>query len=833
MNLEQVKQTLNRLFERHRIVFWYDTNQDLRGEFESLDLPGVTKLELQNKQYQIKYRILREEPKQKFLLYHQGPQPEDSDNWLLDVQLANTTFSADKVSMFVAELGLRPEFIPLVQEHAEFCNVKPRREALKALLNKEDNHNAIRTKMLAVCVGKKTEPRLDHILEELLSELAQDRDEKISLIQDCHLDEFLYQRMERHFGYTSGMPGMRDFVITLFRSCYALSLEEDAELTQEALVFLKRWKDSLSHKPTFEILSEEYAKDPALKRDLQERDFQTLIEIDYFKLVDQKILADLIQHVLERTISVGECARIIWNRRTTHWFGEYSDIYEAVNYASKFIAELDLADLTMQSLNDGIEKYQNTWYLLDQFYRKFIYHVRACKQNTLLKGLIEQIENLYANNFLLALNDNWQKIIDQTVAWEAPSVIRQDGFFDNWVQEYIKHNNKVAVIISDALRFEIGQDIATQIEQENRYSATLEPMLSMLPSYTQLGMASLLPHEQAKIMENGLVEVDGQKTSGKENRSKILSKAIDTGGTAIRSEDFLSLNKEQLSDLFREHNVVYIYHNQIDAAGDALKTEERVFDASQDAVNEILAIMKKYYGLSYTYALITADHGFLYQHRPIDESVYAAVDITGDQIYLRNRRFVVGKSLDENPSAKKFSAQELGLAGEYEISIPKSINRLRLKGSGSRYVHGGTSLQEVVLPVITVHKKRTSDLGSVDVDVITSSTSIITTGQLSVAFYQTEPVSAKLQARTLRVGIYSKDKELISNPEELNFDFTSDNPREREVKLRFVLSRKADDVNNQTVYLLLEEIVPGTAQTREYKSFTYQLRRSFTSDFDL
>jgi len=279
--------------------------------------------------------------------------------------------------------------------------------------------------------------------------------------------------------------------------------------------------------------------------------------------------------------------------------------------------------------------------------------------------------------------------------------------------------------------------------------------------------------------------------------------------------------------------VVYIYHNQIDAAGDALKTEERVFDATQDAVSEILAIMKKYYGLSYTYALITADHGFLYQHRPIDESVYAAVDITGDQVYQRNRRFVIGKGLEENTSAKKFTAQELGLEGEYEISIPKSINRLRLQGSGSRYVHGGASLQEVVLPVITVHKKRTSDLGSVDVDVITSSTSIITTGQLSVAFYQTEAVSAKLQARKLRVGIYSKDKELISNPEELNFDFTSDNPREREVKLRFVLSRKADDINNQTVYLLLEEIVPGTAQTREYKSFTYQLRRSFTSDFDL
>ncbi|MBL6961918.1 MAG: BREX-1 system phosphatase PglZ type A, partial [Anaerolineales bacterium] len=230
--------------------------------------------------------------------------------------------------------------------------------------------------------------------------------------------------------------------------------------------------------------------------------------------------------------------------------------------------------------------------------------------------------------------------------------------------------------------------------------------------------------------------------------------------------------------------------------------------------------------------LITADHGFIYQNRPIDESEFASVDIQGDELHTRNRRFVVGKGLKPTPSAKHFGAEALGLVGDLEISIPKSINRLRLKGSGSRYVHGGASLQEVILPVITVHKKRASDIEVVDVDIITSSSTIITSGQLSVAFYQVEPVSAKCQPRKLRAGIYSKEGDLVSNPEELNFDFTSDNPREREVRVRFVLSRKADDVNNQTVYLKLEEQVPGTSHFKEYRSLPYQLRRSFTSDFD-
>ncbi len=806
-----ITSALEKLFNKHRIVFWYDTKNELRQEFEVLSIPGVEKIELDNNEYGVKYQILREEPKGKFLLYHEGPQPDDLENWLLDVQLAHGTFSADQVSLWMTELGLRQEFSTLVQDHAEFFKAASRREKLKALLSQEDSHNAVRTKMLAVCANSDTEVRIESILEVLLSELANDRDDKISLIKRCDLDTFLWQRMEVHFDYSSETPGIRDFVFDLFKACYVLSLEEEAALTQDALVFIKRWKDSRRHHQAFEILSDQSAKILGIEGDLQKRDFRTLIDLDYFKLIDLKILSDLVHQVVERTISAGECAKIIWNRRTTHWFNEFSHIYEAIYFGSQFIAELDKVDLRMQSLADGVQKYQNTWYLLDQYYRKFIYHVRASKQSTLLQALIEQVENLYSNNYLLTVNDNWQKIIDETRTWDASPILRQDEFFDHWIHEYIKNKNKVAVIISDALRFEIGHELANLIEQEDRYSADLEPMLSMLPSYTQLGMASLLPHEQISIMEDGSVQVDGQNTSGRENRSKILSKTIEDGATAIRSEDFLAMSREEIGDIFRDHNVVYIYHNQIDAAGDTLKTEERVFDASQHAISELFEILKKYYGLSYTYALITADHGFIYQHRPIDESEFASIDIQGDEIHSRNRRFVIGKGLKQNASAKHFRAEELGLTGDYEISIPKSINRLRLKGSGSRYVHGGASLQEVVLPVITVHKKRTSDIDFVDVDVITSSSTIITSGQLSVALYQTKPVSAKLQTRKLKAGIYSKGGDLISNPEELNFDFASENPREREVKVRFVLSRKADDVNNQTVYLKLEEQVPRTS----------------------
>jgi hypothetical protein len=182
---------------------------------------------------------------------------------------------------------------------------------------------------------------------------------------------------------------------------------------------------------------------------------------------------------------------------------------------------------------------------------------------------------------------------------------------------------------------------------------------------------------------------------------------------------------------------------------------------------------------------------------------------------------------------KNFKASELRLSGDFQVMIPKSINRLRQQGSGSRYVHGGAALQEVIIPLIKVNKKSSTATTMVGVDIILSSSSIITAGQISVAFHQTEPVSGKVLPRQLRVGIYSQDGTELSDIHTLTFDLTSENPREREVRKQFILSRKADEANNQTVYLKLEEPDPGTTYFKEYKTQSYQLRRSFTTDFDL
>ncbi|KAA3643966.1 MAG: BREX-1 system phosphatase PglZ type A [Chloroflexi bacterium] len=825
-----VSKALAHLFKEHRIVFWYDAKRELRGEYDALTIPDVVKVEINNNEFGLKYRVLREESHRKFLLYQEGPEPPELENWLLDVQLAHTVFSDDQIVLWLRELGLNQQYGRLVEEHQEFFRSAARRKALKGRLDANDSHNAVRLKMLAVSVNSGTDSRLEGILETLLLELADEMDEKIKLVERFNLRDFLWQRAEIHFGYSSETPGLRDFVIELFKACYAMSLEEDSSLNQDALVFLQRWKDSIQYHKAFEYLSDDSAEILGIEKDLQERDLQSLVDIDHFQLVDQRILSELVKQVVDRTITVGEVESLVWRRRTTHWFEDHQDVYEAVVYASRFIAQLENADLRMQTLADGINKYQQTWYSLDQYYRKFIYHVRKARQATLLSALTDMIENLYSNNYLLPLNDRWQQLVDEIDVWDLSPIQNQEVFFQTTVDEFLKNSNKVAVVISDALRFELGQELASLIESEDRYTAQIEPVFSSLPSYTQLGMAALLPHDKLTIRTDGTVLVDGQSSAGTANRMKILRNRIGEGAFAMRAEELLNMTRDESRTLFRDNSVVYVYHDQIDKAGE--NEEARVFSATQNALDEIIDILKKLTTANFTNIVITTDHGFIYQHRSIDESEFAAIDVEGEEIFVQKRRYVIGRGLKRGNSLKVFNAQDLGLEGDYEVAIPKSINRLRLKGAGSRYVHGGASLQELVLPMIRVNKKRVSDVDQVEVDIITSSSSIITAGQISVAFYQTEPVTAKLQARKLRAGIYTKEGELISNPEELDFNFTSENARDREVRVRFVLSRNADEANNQTVYLKLEGNIPGTSHYKEYRSHPYELRRSFTTDFD-
>lgn len=830
---DRIAASLRRLFEDHRIVFWYDADHDMREEFDSLSLHGVTKLVIDNNEFGLKYRILRQEPQERFLLFKNGPQPPLADNWLLDVQLAATVFAADQASIWLAELGLPLQFEPVVRGHMEFFRAKVRVDALKRLMQLTDTQALVRLRMLAVCAG--AEGGLDTIIEALLGELAAGKDDALRLIERSELSAILWSQVEQSYGYRSDAPDFEDFAITLFQSAYSRALGEDGKLNAEALLVFSRWKNNRHWANAFEALADRYQDLLKIPADLSRRDFRKVVGIDHFEEIDRHIIRQIVQAMSSQTISAPDVLNWVRERRQSHWYPKYEDIYQAIGFATEFQQALASADLTMTSPAEGVRRYVGSWFRIDQLYRKFIYHMQKSGQASLLADLYASVENRYSTNFVLAVNDAWQDQIAGLSDWKIPGYDAQARFYNGQAAPYRNKDQKVAVIISDALRYEVAEECLRRIRALDRFEADLEPMISALPSYTQLGMAALLPHKDLVMAPDGSGDVlaSGEPTKGLAAREKVLAAGRVSDRTkALKAEDVMNMRAEDGKALFRDHHIVYVYHNRIDAIGDKLQTEDQLPQAVEDTIEDLTKLVRKLTSANFSNILITADHGFLYQHKALEESDFSIADPQGDEILFRNRRFVIGRGLAPTPGMKHFTPASLGLGGDLEVLIPNSINRMRVKGSGSRFVHGGAALQEVVIPVIRVGKQREADVGQVEVQILVSGRSLISSGQTAVTLYQAQPVSEKMRPRELLAGIYALDGTLISDEFSLTFDFRSENAREREMPRKFLLSRDADRFNNQDVVLKLRERVGKTSHYQDYASQRFELRRGIPTDFD-
>src|SRR6185437_4399962 len=198
---------------------------------------------------------------------------------------------------------------------------------------------------------------------------------------------------------------------------------------------------------------------------------------------------------------------------------------------------------------------------------------------------------------------------------------------------------------------------------------------------------ALLPHSTLKHSADAkTVLADDQPTNSTAFRAKILQ---GVGGAAIQAEDFKALNADERRELYKANRVLYVYHNRIDATGDKPGTERQVFEAAEDTLRELVALAKMLANANATNIFITADHGFLFQDEAIPDTFYLSTQPHGNDMKVINRRFVLGHGLKPDSAFTAFTSAQLGLQGDLQVQVPKSIHRLRLAGGGSRYVHGG------------------------------------------------------------------------------------------------------------------------------------------------
>lgn len=834
----RIHESLDTALARKRVVLWYDPNGEWASEFDDYQPAAADKLRVEGNEFSVKVAISRAPLDQRFLLYLPSAKPPEPGNWLLDLLLAGHEFTADRASLDIQEAGLTLEFKELAQQHKAFFRSPVRTTKLKELLRPNDDETAVRLKMLAVLA--KQPPDIDKLLLHAFGQLDPanpDGDDPVEALNGSHqLSSYFWKAVGEKFGYASPEPNLRDFAVALFNS--VSSIGPAGELLPHARVFLSIWKDSLSSRPAFEQWSDYLAGTLRIEDQLNDApESYDPDDDDSYEVIERFVLSRLLQR-FQGEATDADLLETIRGRSSSCWFEKHLHGYRALEQAITFRGLLAKADLAVPSFEEGLQRYCNGWWRLDQAYRRCIFHARTYQQPTLFKPLREWLEAQYVNNVLLPLTNRWSDQVSQLSSWSSNALPRQKEFHMRYVHAPLgaKSLKRLFVVISDALRYEAARDFANRLNSQagKGWKAEVDALLGVLPSYTQLGMAALLPGAQLSLNPSDATAlVDGQSATGTDNRDKHLKAYAKGRAKAMLSEDFLGLaTSKEGAELTRDHDLIVIYHNRIDRIGDKRESEADTSQAVEQTFDELELILRKITSLKGSQVVITADHGFLFQQEPVDANDRAKFP-TAKELSFKNRRFALGTGIKASAGQKVFTAGELGLMGEWEAVFPLGLDRFPRSGSGSRFVHGGTSLQEVVVPVIRLKKERKDESRVVEAELLRVPAKV-TTGKLSFGLFQLEPVEARKRLPLqLRIGLYAKaDGALLCAHRTVLLDSAASEAREREQQVVLELSNAAGDYNNQILELRLEQQLEGVATPVPYKTVELKLQRPFGSDFD-
>ena len=230
-----------------------------------------------------------------------------------------------------------------------------------------------------------------------------------------------------------------------------------------------------------------------------------------------------------------------------------------------------------------------------------------------------------------------------------------------------------------------------------------------------------------------------------------------------------------------------------------------------------------------THILITADHGFLYSYKPLDESDKAEKSFVSGHIIELDRRYVIADG--DCTADHMLKIPMTHCASDLVGFTPLDNIRMKKQGGGMNYVHGGISLQESVVPVIEYKNMRTASKKFVDVKKaelqLISQSRKVSNSIFSLDFYQKEAVSGKITAATYEIYMSDASGKAVSDKKTVIADKTSTNGSDRVFRTRFTL-KSMDFKKTDTYYLTVVE--KGTTNITDRVEFTIDI--AFVNDFD-
>lgn len=425
-----------------------------------------------------------------------------------------------------------------------------------------------------------------------------------------------------------------------------------------------------------------------------------------------------------------------------------------------------------------VAQYVTEDYQIDRAYRLFYTIYDQLDDNSDYAALRELVENIYTNDYLAKQLPAWNKALSANEMLTALPLARY--FYDNQLRHA---KERTVVIISDALRYEVGWSLQAELAKDVKSTTEMTAMLGMLPSYTSLGMAALLPHETLEVAANGEALIDGKPCGDLASRRAVLARYV-SESNCVAFDALKGMKQGELREIFTGKQVVYIYHNQIDARGESLSTEQEVLKACQEAVEEIAAMIRQIASRGNTYHfLVSADHGFLYKRDKLQES-----DKIGGmkrQDALVSRRFALAPEPVMDDGVGHITLGDLlGSGDERVVSFPVGSSVFKTAG-GANYVHGGSSPQELILPLLEVKMERyaveTQYVQVLLVTMVHKITNLVT----ALDFVQSEPVSDAIKAATLRFYFVDEAGKRISTEQIYRADKQDEEAQKRIFRLRF------------------------------------------------
>ena len=815
LNLKQIIDRLNAEFtgDTRKLVFWYDDKAEFAEDIESVELENAKVYQLKpDNQFATKRFLEREDRTTNYLIYAPFPKPDVRENHLEDTLLYSKRFFADRASLLSVDLGIEEKYKPIIEKHIKFFASKERTQRFYDLEIENFNEENILVGLLsAVC--KTRTCSFEEVLRVMITEGTLEDNKFLTEMEKYDLLPSFWKLCEQQFGYTDAKPTLEKLIVTMFVTSTARQLGCEVPAGWKSFVsyksgniiaFQDNLMNSVLYSGRFDELSKHVSDGLNTMSAFAGMQQEILIDVETFISADQILVKWLVDRLtaedtgamLDRVTIPELCEK----RMKMHFGKRTKKTYQLLLSAYYLIVAANYS--CPDGFKNVIKQYLAKDYQIDQEYRKFYYSFDQIEDTGAFEGLRTLIENIYTNEYLGKIMPKWNEGIQETGALQEMPLQR------NFYNRYLRNaKERTVVIISDAMRYEVGQELFKRMLDDPKCTAKMEAQLSVLPSYTRLGMAALLPHKSLTMTDDFRVLVDDVLCNDLSGRQTVLQKH-QANGVCVQFDDIKGLKKNDLRDIFTGMQVVYVYHNQIDARGDKATTEDEVFVACQEAIAEIMDLIRKISTNANTYRfIITSDHGFIYKRDKLSES--DKIGAINDKKAFINRRFIVAQEAVVDEGVQSLS---MGLILDNDdtkqVSFPVSSNVFKVAGGGQNFVHGGSSPQEMLVPVLDIKMERghmeTRPAQIALVSIVQKITNLITT----MDFIQTDAVSDTVKKTTYKMYFVSEDNEKISNENIYIADSRDADPQKRIFRMRFTFKNKKYDKNKQ-YYLVVYDDATG------------------------